>query len=215
MPLRGISTNISPVSPAFWTASMSSARWRAYSLASSMQRWISSSLAPSKTGVTAWKPRTAAAQPRWVSRIWPTFIRLGTPSGLSTMSTGVPSSRNGMSSSGTIRAMTPLLPWRPAILSPTLVRRLVATQTLTISSTPLGSSSPRFIWAVLRSFSSSISFIRGQYCLATSKAAARIAAGLTHLMRPSRIWALSFSICSRSTSTSSLWRPSGGCRGRP
>ena len=28
-----------------------------------------------------------AAQPRWVSRICPTFIRLGTPSGLSTMST--------------------------------------------------------------------------------------------------------------------------------
>ena len=29
-----------------------------------------------------------AAQPRWVSRIWPTFMRLGTPSGLRTMSTG-------------------------------------------------------------------------------------------------------------------------------
>ena len=35
-----------------------------------------------------------------VSRIWPTFMREGTPSGLSTMSTGVPSSRYGMSSSG-------------------------------------------------------------------------------------------------------------------
>ena len=42
------------------------------------------------------------AQPRCVSRIWPTFMRLGTPSGLSTMSTCVPSSRNGMSSTGTI-----------------------------------------------------------------------------------------------------------------
>ena len=46
-------------------------------------------------------------------------MRLGTPSGLSRISTGVPSSRNGMSSSGRILAMTPLLPWRPAILSPT------------------------------------------------------------------------------------------------
>ena len=33
----------------------------------------------------------AAPQPRWVSRICPTFMRDGTPSGLSTMSTGVPS----------------------------------------------------------------------------------------------------------------------------
>src|SRR3984893_4172829 len=45
-------------------------------------------------------PRPAQAQPRWVSRICPTFIRLGTPSGLSTTSTGVPSARNGMSSGG-------------------------------------------------------------------------------------------------------------------
>ena len=35
-----------------------------------------------------WRPRLAQAQPRWVSRIWPTFMRLGTPSGFSTMSTG-------------------------------------------------------------------------------------------------------------------------------
>ena len=48
-------------------------------------------MAPSKTGVMALKPSFAAAQPRCVSRIWPTFIRLGTPSGLSRMSTGVPS----------------------------------------------------------------------------------------------------------------------------
>ena len=57
--------------------------------------------APSNTGVDARGSRAAcAAQPRWVSRIWPTFMRLGTPSGLSTISTGVPSSRNGMSSIG-------------------------------------------------------------------------------------------------------------------
>jgi hypothetical protein len=32
--------------------------------------------------------KSRAAQPRWVSRIWPTFMRLGTPSGFSTTSTG-------------------------------------------------------------------------------------------------------------------------------
>src|SRR5207237_838721 len=80
---------------------------------------ISVSSAPWKTGVLASKPNRFAAQPRCVSRICPTFMRLGTPSGFSTMSTGVPSGRNGISSSGTIRAMMPLLPWRPAILSPT------------------------------------------------------------------------------------------------
>src|SRR4029453_16237427 len=60
----------------------------------------------------------AATQPRWVSSTWPMFIRLGTPSGLRMMSTGVPSARKGMSSSGRILEMTPLLPWRPASLSP-------------------------------------------------------------------------------------------------
>jgi hypothetical protein len=37
-------------------------------------------------------------------------MRDGTPSGLSTMSTWVPSSRNGMSSIGRMRLITPLLP---------------------------------------------------------------------------------------------------------
>ncbi len=71
-------------------------------------------------------PRPFAAQPRWVSRIWPTFIRDGTPSGFSTMSTGVPSAMYGMSSTGVILETTPLLPWRPAILSPGCRRRLTA-----------------------------------------------------------------------------------------
>ena len=88
---------------------------------------ISPSFAPSKTGVAKWSPRAWAAQPRCVSRICPTFIRDGTPSGLSTISTGVPSGRCGMSSSGRMRAMTPLLPWRPAILSPTDSLRFMAT----------------------------------------------------------------------------------------
>ena len=59
-------------------------------------------------------------------------MRLGTPSGLSTMSTGVPSARKGMSSCGTIFDTTPLLPWRPAILSPGWILRFTATKTLTI-----------------------------------------------------------------------------------
>ena len=41
-----------------------------------------------------------AAQPRWLSSTWPTFIRDGTPRGLRMMSTGVPSARKGMSSIG-------------------------------------------------------------------------------------------------------------------
>ena len=72
------------------------------------------------------QPR-AAIQPRWVSSTWPTFIRPGTPSGLRMMSTGVPSSRNGMSSTGRILEMTPLLPWRPASLSPSVILRFWAT----------------------------------------------------------------------------------------
>jgi hypothetical protein len=94
-------------------------------------------VAPSKTGEATgvgplrlpFSPNTPwyAAQPRCVSRIWPMFIRLGTPSGFRTTSTGVPSSRNGMSSEGTILAMTPLLPCRPASLSPSAILRFFAT----------------------------------------------------------------------------------------
>ncbi len=84
---------------------------------------ISSSRAPSNTGVATWMgPSTAdfclassdqptcAAQPRCVSSNCPMFIRLGTPRGLRMMSTDVPSARNGMSSIGRILEMTPLLP---------------------------------------------------------------------------------------------------------
>ena len=83
----------------------------------------------------------------------------GTPSGLSTMSTGRPSSRYGMSSSGRMRETTPLLPWRPAILSPTASLRLMATYTLTILMTPGGSSSPflmRAIFSPKASFTASL-----------------------------------------------------------
>ena len=78
-------------------------------------------------------------------------MRDGTPSGFSTISTGVPSGRYGMSSSGRMRAMTPLLPWRPAILSPTDSLRFIATYTLTSLMTPGGSSSPRRIFSFFSS----------------------------------------------------------------
>ncbi len=73
------------------------------------------------------------------------FIREGTPIGLRMMSTGVPSGKKGMSSLGAIRAMTPLLPCRPASLSPTETLRFWAIQTCTHSFTPAGRSSP-FSW---------------------------------------------------------------------
>src|SRR3546814_9530545 len=44
---------------------------------------------------------------------------------------------------GTILEITPLLPWRPAILSPGCSLRFTATNTLAIFMTPGGSSSPR------------------------------------------------------------------------
>ena len=47
-----------------------------------------------------------------------------------------------MSSTGTIFEMTPLLPWRPASLSPSAILRFVATKTRTRSLTPGGRSSP-------------------------------------------------------------------------
>ena len=46
-----------------------------------------------------------------------------------------------MSSTGSTREMTPLLPWRPAILSPTVTLRVWATHTRTDRFTPGGSSS--------------------------------------------------------------------------
>src|SRR5256885_12050282 len=59
---------------------------------------ISTALVPALSISPIFSPRPLAAQPKWVSRICPTFMREGTPSGLSTMSTGVPSAMHGMSS---------------------------------------------------------------------------------------------------------------------
>ena len=56
-----------------------------------------------------------------------------------------------MSSTGTTRDTTPLLPWRPAILSPGCSLRFTATNTLTIFMTPGGSSSPRCSFSTLLS----------------------------------------------------------------
>ena len=47
--------------------------------------------------------------------------------------------------------MTPLLPWRPAILSPTESARFMATYVLTSLMTPGGSSSPRRIFSFFSS----------------------------------------------------------------
>src|SRR5258708_162002 len=123
-------------------------------------------------------PMPFAAQPRCVSRIGPTFMREGTPSGLRTMSTGVPSAMNGMSSTGTIFEITPLLPWRPAILSPGCRRRLTATYTLTIFCTPGGSSSPcvSFFFLASKAWSNCTrdcaidSFITSSWCADSSLA---------------------------------------------
>ena len=105
--------------------------------------WISFSSAPSNTGVETNVPGLApsdaldfplkscqpsfAAQPRCVSKIWPRFILLGTPKGDNNISTGVPSSKNGISSTGLIFEITPLLPWRPESLSPTWIFLCIAT----------------------------------------------------------------------------------------
>ncbi len=73
-----------------------------------------------------------------------------------------------MSSTGTMVEMTPLLPWRPAILSPGCTRRFTARYTLTILSTPGARSSPAVILAFLssRRFSNALrcSFRRSEAC---------------------------------------------------
>ena len=70
-----------------------------------------------------------------------------------------------MSSSGMMREITPLLPWRPAILSPGCSLRFTATKTLTIFITPGGSSSPRCSFSTLLSKRSCRRFIDSSNCL--------------------------------------------------
>ena len=97
---------------------------------------------PFNAGEANLTPILLAAHPRWVSRIWPMFIREATPSGFKIISTGVPSSRKGISSRGTTRETTPLFPWRPASLSPTWIFLVCATYTFTWRITPVGRSTP-------------------------------------------------------------------------
>ena len=70
------------------------------------------------------------------------FIREGTPNGFNKISTGCPSAINGISSIGKILEMTPLLPWRPDILSPSEILRFWTIYTLTRIFTPGGRSDP-------------------------------------------------------------------------
>ena len=69
-----------------------------------------------------------------------------------------------MSSIGTIFETTPLLPWRPAILSPGWILRFTATKTLTIFMTPGGSSSPRCSFSTLSRKRCSRRFFDSSYC---------------------------------------------------
>ena len=87
----------------------------------------SSGVAPLKTGVAYFCPRILPAQPSMVSYNCPKFILEGTPIGFKQISTGVPSSKYGIFSSGTIVAITPLFPCLPAILSPIEIFLLLAT----------------------------------------------------------------------------------------
>jgi len=68
-----------------------------------------------------------------------------------------------MSSAGTIFDTTPLLPWRPAILSPGWILRFTATKTLTIFITPGGSSSPRCSFSTLSRKRCSSPFLDSSY----------------------------------------------------
>ena len=77
-----------------------------------------------------------------------------------------------MSSCGTMRETTPLLPWRPAILSPGWILRFTATKTLTIFITPGGSSSPRCSFSTLSRKRFSSPFFDSSYCLRTASIAA-------------------------------------------
>ena len=107
-------SNGSPVLPSYNTV-FPFALYPAFSKQSS----IFFSVAPSNTGVAMCHPNALAAQPKWTSNTWPIFIRDGTPSGFKQICNGLPSGKNGISSLGRILDTIPLLPWRPAILSPT------------------------------------------------------------------------------------------------
>ena len=114
-------SNASPVLPSYKVCFPSGVNPASFNNSS-----ISGSEAPSNTGVDTLYPNVLAAAPKWTSRICPKFIRDGIPNGFSKISIGVPSGKNGISSFGNILEITPLLPWRPDILSPTEIFLFVA-----------------------------------------------------------------------------------------
>ena len=97
---------------------MSSVRWPILLYTSVMSLRTSVTFFCASSNLPIFIPSPFEAAPRCVSRTCPTFIRDGTPNGFNTISTGSPFSSYGMSSTGMITEITPLLPWRPAILSP-------------------------------------------------------------------------------------------------
>ena len=133
-------SNGSPVRPSYRTV-LPSLSIPASSIISS----ISEMWAPSNTGVATYSPNFLAAIPICNSKICPKFIRDGTPWGLSIISTGRPSGKYGISSCGRIREITPLLPWRPDILSPTWIFLFWIIYTLITLETPAGNSSLSFL----------------------------------------------------------------------
>jgi len=107
-----------------------------------MREIILSSGIFSKTGTAIFWLSLSAAQPSWASMSCPKFMRARTERKEMMISTGVPSGRVGISATGTTLLMTPLLPWRPATLSPTVIFLSWATLTLICLITPGSSSSP-------------------------------------------------------------------------
>ena len=98
-------SNFSPVLPSYRSVFPSGVRPTFLSSSS-----ISASVAPSNTGVAIFQPNSRVAAPKCTSNTCPKFIREGTPNGFNTTSTGVPSGKNGISSSGKILETTPLFP---------------------------------------------------------------------------------------------------------
>ena len=80
-----------------------------------------------------------------------------------------------MSSTGTMVEITPLLPCRPATLSPGCTRRLTAMYTFTILRTPAASSSPAVI---LRAFSVKRRSMSSRICSRRSREASRLVLSL-------------------------------------
>ena len=74
-------------------------------------------------------PSASARLPSKASYICPGFTREGTDAGFNIASTGLPFLSTGISSSGRIRPIVPLLPCKPEILSPRLAESSVTTTT--------------------------------------------------------------------------------------